>query len=81
MSTILSSINKSNCVGFPKIRDTCGQMIAEKLSLSRKMPHDWLQQQVDCYSSVNGIPYAGLMSSLATFKNHIMICDTGTRNF
>lgn len=50
----------------------------EKLAVLNKMPHDWLQQQVDSNFSLEGIPYAGLMSSLATFQDDIVICDTGT---
>lgn len=50
----------------------------EKLSILNKMPHDWLKQQVDPNISLMGMPYAGLMSSLATFQDDIVVCDTGT---
>lgn len=50
----------------------------EKLSILNKMPHDWLKQQVDPNISLMGMPYAGLMSSLATSQDDIVVCDTGT---
>ncbi|KAK9282548.1 hypothetical protein L1049_005469 [Liquidambar formosana] len=62
--------------GFPKILEICGQMIMEKVSLLKQMPCDWLQQCAGSNSSLEGIPYAGLMSSLAMFQDHIIICDT-----
>lgn len=62
--------------GTPKVLEICGEMIMEKLAVLNKMPHDWLQQQVDSNFSLEGIPYAGLMSSLATFQDDIVICDT-----
>ena len=64
--------------GIPKVLEICGEMIMEKLYVLNKMPHDWLQQQVDSTFSLVGIPYAGLVSSLATFQDDIVICDTGT---
>nr|XP_011458192.1 PREDICTED: uncharacterized protein LOC101310290 [Fragaria vesca subsp. vesca] len=61
--------------GFPKIVDVCGQQIMEKVSLLKQMPHDWLQQQTNTVCSPKSLPYAGLISSLTTFQNHVILCD------
>ncbi|PIN03170.1 hypothetical protein CDL12_24309 [Handroanthus impetiginosus] len=51
-------------------------MILEKCIPLRQLPAVWLQQQADTSCSLEGIPYAGLMSSVATFQDHIVFCDT-----
>ncbi|XP_057965998.1 uncharacterized protein LOC131156378 isoform X4 [Malania oleifera] len=68
---------KEVITGFPKIWEICGWMIMEKVSILKQLPHEWLQHEVDQNSPLKEIPYAGLMSSLATFQNHVIICDTG----
>ncbi|XP_057965996.1 uncharacterized protein LOC131156378 isoform X2 [Malania oleifera] len=67
---------KEVITGFPKIWEICGWMIMEKVSILKQLPHEWLQHEVDQNSPLKEIPYAGLMSSLATFQNHVIICDT-----
>ncbi|EEF41258.1 catalytic, putative [Ricinus communis] len=62
--------------GFPKILETCGQLITEKVSLLKQMPNDWLQQQIDASCSPEGLPFASLLSSVTTFQNHLIMCDT-----
>ncbi|KAI8574290.1 hypothetical protein RHMOL_Rhmol01G0343000 [Rhododendron molle] len=62
--------------GFPKIVEICGQLILEKSSLLKQIPGDWLQQLVGTNSPHEGAMYAGIMSSMATFEDHIAICDT-----
>ncbi|KAL6968044.1 hypothetical protein U1Q18_033848 [Sarracenia purpurea var. burkii] len=78
---LASGVMKEAVKGFPKIWEICGQMILEKSSLSKQLPGDWMQQQVDNNCSIDGIPYAGLMSSLTTFQDHIVICDTVSDKF
>ncbi|KAK7836297.1 protein suppressor of quenching 1 [Quercus suber] len=63
--------------GFPKILETCGQWIMEKVSLLKQIPCDWLQPQFEASGSQEELSYACLMSSLTTLQNHIFICDTG----
>lgn len=46
----------------------------------KHMPDDWLVQQVNTSYSLDGIPHAGLMSSVAKFKDNVIICDEGTNN-
>ncbi|XP_075655567.1 uncharacterized protein LOC142625742 isoform X2 [Castanea sativa] len=62
--------------GFPKILETCGQWIMEKVSLLKQIPCDWLQPQFEASCSQEELSYAHLMSSLTTLQNHIFICDT-----
>lgn len=64
--------------GFPNIVEICGQLILEKSSLLKQIPGDCLQQLVGTNSPHEGAMYAGIMSSIATFEDHIAICDTGT---
>uniref|UniRef100_A0A5B7C0G5 NHL repeat-containing protein 2 n=1 Tax=Davidia involucrata TaxID=16924 RepID=A0A5B7C0G5_DAVIN len=73
---LASGVIKEVVKGFPKILDICGQMIQEKTSLLKQLPCGWLQQQTDTNCSLEGIPYADLISSLATFQDHLIICDT-----
>ncbi|GFY99503.1 NHL domain-containing protein [Actinidia rufa] len=62
--------------GLPKIMEVCGQMIQEKSSLLKQIPGDWLQQYIGNNGLSEGITYAGLISSLATFQDRVVICDT-----
>ncbi|KAL3647646.1 hypothetical protein CASFOL_008614 [Castilleja foliolosa] len=61
-----------------KIMEICGQAISEKCVPLKHVPGDWLQQRAKPISarSFEGISYAGLMSSVATFKDHVVMCDT-----
>ncbi|XP_073021765.1 uncharacterized protein [Primulina eburnea] len=59
-----------------KILEICGQMMMDKSISARHVPSDWLEQQLAASCSFDGIPYAGLMSSTATFQDHIVLCDT-----
>ncbi|KAM1570401.1 hypothetical protein ACFX10_035402 [Malus domestica] len=63
--------------GFPKILEVCGQQVMEKVALLKQMPHDWLQQQTNVICSPEQLPYAGLLSSLTTLQNHVILCDMG----
>ncbi|KAI4354408.1 hypothetical protein L6164_003270 [Bauhinia variegata] len=61
--------------GSPEILKIYGQQIKENLSLLDQMPEDWFQQQTDNAFSLEDIPYSGLLSSMTTLQNHIILCD------
>ncbi|KAK1351252.1 Six-bladed beta-propeller [Heracleum sosnowskyi] len=61
--------------GFSKIWEICGQMILEKSALLKNMPSEWLQQQVGPDCALEGVQYASLMSSVATYQDHVVVCD------
>lgn len=50
----------------------------EKISVMKHIPYDWLQQELDMTSSLDGIPHSGLLSSIAKFKDDLVFCDAGT---
>ncbi|KAK2637092.1 hypothetical protein Ddye_031884 [Dipteronia dyeriana] len=62
--------------GFPKILEIYGQLIMENVSLLEQIPHDQLPKQIDSSGSLKGLPYAGLISSVTAFQDHIIMCDT-----
>ncbi|KAL5562090.1 hypothetical protein UlMin_031837 [Ulmus minor] len=66
---------KEDIKGFPKVLEICGQQILEKVSHLKQMPHDWLQQQANAVYSPEGLPYAGLISSMTTLQDHQILCD------
>ncbi|CAA0833436.1 NHL domain-containing protein [Striga hermonthica] len=59
-----------------KIMEKCGQAILEKCAPLEHLPADWLQQRAHSTCSFEGVPYAGLMSSVATCGDHILMSDT-----
>ncbi|GER55104.1 NHL domain-containing protein [Striga asiatica] len=59
-----------------KIMEKCGQAILEKCAPLEHVPADWLQQRAHSTCSFEGISYAGLMSSVATCGDHIVLSDT-----
>nr|XP_027093647.1 uncharacterized protein LOC113714044 isoform X2 [Coffea arabica] len=61
--------------GLPKVLEICGEVIVEKSSVLKHVPSDWLQQQLDMTSSLDGIPHSGLLSSVANFKDDLVLCD------
>ncbi|KAI8012820.1 hypothetical protein LOK49_LG05G01753 [Camellia lanceoleosa] len=73
---LASGVIKEIVRGFPKILERCGPMVLEKSSLLKQIPGDWLQQLVGNNSALGEITCAGLMSSIATFQDHIVVCDT-----
>lgn len=60
-----------------KILEICGQMIRDKCNPLKQLPALWLEKQVKTSFSFEGIPYAGLMSSIATCQDHVVFCDAG----
>ncbi|KAL1816845.1 hypothetical protein ACET3Z_019419 [Daucus carota] len=73
---LASGAIKDVVIGFPKIWEICGPMIQEKSALLNKMPLEWLRQQVGRNCPLEGVQYASLMSSVATFQDHVVVCDT-----
>ncbi|XP_051118786.1 uncharacterized protein LOC127242999 isoform X2 [Andrographis paniculata] len=59
-----------------KILEICGQMILEKLAPLSHLPSDWLDRHSSHCYSFEGLPYAGLMSSVATCQDHDLFCNT-----
>ncbi|KAL5997079.1 hypothetical protein ACLOJK_008007 [Asimina triloba] len=53
-----------------------GQMIMQKVSLLNETLGYWLQQIMDSKHSLEGLPYAGLISSFAFLQDDILFCDT-----
>ncbi|KAL3358962.1 hypothetical protein AABB24_015843 [Solanum stoloniferum] len=62
--------------GFSNILEICEPLILEKSMLLNQIPNDWLQQQVDAHCLSKRIPYVELISSVVTFQDQILICDT-----
>ncbi|KAK1290680.1 hypothetical protein QJS10_CPB18g01992 [Acorus calamus] len=61
--------------GFSSIMEMCGQIIMEKVAPVKAFPEE-LKQRLDHRYSVNGFPYAGLVSSIASLQNSVVFCDT-----
>lgn len=72
---LASGVIKETVKGFPTILEICGQLILEKLSHTKKIPSEILQNEVDIEGSFNGFQHAGLVSSIAKFHDHVVICD------
>ncbi|XP_042482662.1 uncharacterized protein LOC122063074 isoform X2 [Macadamia integrifolia] len=62
--------------GFPNILEIYGEMIMERRSSLKQILHSCLQQKIDHNCSLDGLQYCSLISSLATFQNSIVFCDT-----
>lgn len=71
-----SGLIKEAVRGSAKILDICGQLILEKSSLLKEIPSSSLPQNLANNLSVEGNPPAGLISSVATFQDNIVICDS-----
>nr|GLL16953.1 uncharacterized protein LOC109190975 isoform X1 [Ipomoea trifida] len=62
--------------GFSNISEICGHLILEKSNILKQIPNDLLKQLMHTDCSLEGIPYAGLISSIATFQDDLIICNT-----
>nr|XP_043621653.1 uncharacterized protein LOC122593323 [Erigeron canadensis] len=71
-----SGVIKEVVNGSAKIVDRCGPLILEKLSGLKEMDSSCLPQHISTNFSVEGIPNAGLVSSVATFQDNIIVCDS-----
>nr|GLL39481.1 uncharacterized protein LOC109190975 isoform X1 [Ipomoea trifida] len=63
--------------GFLNISEICGHLILEKSNILKQIPNDLLKQLMHTDCSLEGIPYADLISSIATFQDDLIICNTG----
>ncbi|VFQ58488.1 unnamed protein product [Cuscuta campestris] len=61
--------------GFSNIMEICGHLILEKSNILKQVPGDLLKRLMDNNISLEGVPYAGLMSSIATFQDDMIICN------
>ncbi|KAK8701965.1 hypothetical protein V6N13_020339 [Hibiscus sabdariffa] len=73
---LASGVIKEAVKGLPNTLEFCRHFILEKVSLLKTMPDYLLQQQSDANLSLERLPYAGLLSCVTTFENHILMCDT-----
>ncbi|CAN4092291.1 unnamed protein product [Withania somnifera] len=73
---LTSGLIKEVVKGFSNILDICGPLILEKSMLLNQIPNDWLQQQMEAHWASKRIPYVELISSVETFQDQILICDT-----
>ncbi|GJT00728.1 NHL repeat-containing protein [Tanacetum coccineum] len=62
--------------GFANIMEICGPLILKKSSLLKEIPSSSLPQHIATKVSVEGILHAGLVSSVATFQDNVVICDS-----
>ncbi|XP_031114699.1 uncharacterized protein LOC116018832 isoform X1 [Ipomoea triloba] len=62
--------------GFSNISEICGHLILEKSNILKQIPNDLLKQLMHTDCSLEGIPYADLISSIATFQDDLIICNT-----
>ncbi|KAG9149522.1 hypothetical protein Leryth_014298 [Lithospermum erythrorhizon] len=62
--------------GAEKILENCGPTLLEKSRLLGQFPRDWLERQEYDDFSLEGVPHAGLLSSLAALGDHLFVCDT-----
>ncbi|XP_026455238.1 uncharacterized protein LOC113356345 isoform X1 [Papaver somniferum] len=67
---------KDVITGYQNIMEICGKLISEKRSLLNQITENWLPQRVDSGCLREGYPYDSLMSSVATYNNKILFCDT-----
>ncbi|KAF5202071.1 Nhl domain-containing protein [Thalictrum thalictroides] len=61
--------------GYPKILEICEEMIMERVSILKRMFGDKFKHEA-YFRSKEGCPDFSLMSSLVTFHNDIIFCDT-----
>nr|GMD50163.1 uncharacterized protein LOC109151360 isoform X1 [Ipomoea batatas] len=62
--------------GFSNISEICGHLILEKSNILKQIPNDLLKQLMHTDCSLEGIPHADLISSIATFQDDLIICNT-----
>lgn len=63
--------------GTKTITEMYGHMILERVPSFKDVCWNSFQQRLVHYFSLEGIPYASLMSSIASFKNYTVFCDAG----
>ncbi|XP_030532651.2 uncharacterized protein LOC115742487 isoform X2 [Rhodamnia argentea] len=60
--------------GFQKILEIGEELISERVTLLKQTPYDWLQHQ-SLADVGEGFLYTDLISSIATFGKHTILCD------
>lgn len=65
-------------IGLSRIMESYGQLIMDRLSVIKQIPDGMLQRPSDANIAIGGSPYLDLLSSLTSFENCIIICDSGT---
>ncbi|XP_039025013.1 uncharacterized protein LOC120158174, partial [Hibiscus syriacus] len=73
---LASGAIKESVKELPNTLEFCRHFISEKVSLLKTMPDYLLQQHSDANLSREELPYAGLISCVTTFENHVIMCDT-----
>ncbi|KAK1420599.1 hypothetical protein QVD17_22318 [Tagetes erecta] len=70
-----SGLIKEVVKGSAKILEICGPLVLDKSSILKEIPSNSLPQNMANKISIEGSP-AGLVSSVATFQDNIVICDS-----
>ncbi|KAJ0796600.1 putative transcription factor WD40-like family [Helianthus annuus] len=71
-----SGLIKEVVKGSENILEICGALILEKSSLLKEIPSNSLPQNIANGFSIEGNSHAGLVSSVASFQDNIVICDS-----
>ncbi|KAK9055656.1 hypothetical protein SSX86_026741 [Deinandra increscens subsp. villosa] len=71
-----SGVIKEVVKGSTKILEICGSLILEKSSVLKEIPSNSLPQNIANNFSIEGNPHASLVSSVATFQDNVVICDS-----
>ncbi|KAH7691587.1 Six-bladed beta-propeller TolB-like protein [Dioscorea alata] len=65
--------------GTKTITEMYGHLILERVPSFKDVCWNSFQQRLVHYFSLEGIPYASLMSSIASFKNYTLFCDAAAQ--
>ncbi|KAK4748992.1 hypothetical protein SAY87_026441 [Trapa incisa] len=72
---------KETITGFQDVSEVCERLIAEKMSLLKELPHDWLHQHNQADSSFKDACQLSLLSSVISSENYIVACDPGFQDY
>ncbi|CAH9135975.1 unnamed protein product [Cuscuta epithymum] len=61
--------------GFSNIMEICGHTIMEKSNILKQVPDGLLKRVVHTSCSLEGVPYAALISSIATLQDDVIVCN------
>ncbi|CAL9049195.1 uncharacterized protein LOC135585727 isoform X1 [Musa acuminata AAA Group] len=65
--------------GVSNIMEMCGDMIMEKVTLLKDIYQNMPSKRLHHCLSFEGIPFAGLFSSVASFQNDVILCDAASQ--
>ncbi|THU62382.1 hypothetical protein C4D60_Mb01t04550 [Musa balbisiana] len=65
--------------GVSNIMEMCGDMIMEKVTLVKDIYQNMPSKRLHHCLSFEGIPFAGLFSSVASFQNDVILCDAASQ--